>query len=88
MAAWAGDIVDAPRGVTILNEPIVLFRGADGQVGALADPCVHRAVPLSLGTVADGCIVCPYHGLAFDRAGVSRKNPHVAGPPARLRTLA
>ena len=88
MAAWATDIADAPKGVTLLAEPIVLFRGADGALGALADACPHRAVPLSLGTVAGGNIVCPYHGIAFDRTGICRKNPHVAGPPDRLQTRA
>ena len=86
MSAWSSDVGDAPRGITILSEPIVLFRDADGEVGALADACPHRAVPLSLGHVAGGHVVCPYHGLAFDRAGICRSNPHVAGPPERLHT--
>ena len=88
MAGWSTDITQAPIGITVLNEPLALFRGEDGEVGALADACPHRAVPLSLGTVTGNQLACPYHGIAFDRGGVCRRNPHVAGPADRLRTRA
>lgn len=85
MAGWSGDLSDKPLAITMLNEPIVIFRGARGTLGALSDVCPHRAVPLSLGTINGDTIVCPYHGIAFDAGGVCRKNPHVQGPPDRLR---
>ena len=88
MASWSADVTQVPSGLTVLNEPMVLFRGADGEVGALADACPHRAVPLSLGRVEGNNVVCPYHGIEFDRGGVCRRNPHVAGPADRLRTRA
>ena len=85
MTGWVDDLTDKPRAITVLNEPVVVFRGADGAVGALADVCPHRAVPLSMGTVAGNHIVCPYHGIELDRSGVCRKNPHIQGTPDRLR---
>lgn len=85
MAGWSCDLADKPLAITILNEPIVIFRGAQGTIGALADVCPHRAVPLSLGTIAGDYLVCPYHGIAFDAGGICRKNPHVQGPPDRLK---
>ena len=88
MTGWADELTDRPRAITVLNEPLVLFRGADGVVGALADICPHRAVPLSMGTVAGNHIVCPYHGIELDRGGVCRRNPHVQGAPDRLRARA
>lgn len=88
MAAWSKDLGDKPLAITMLNEPVVIFRGTNGAVGALADVCPHRAVPLSLGTVAGDHIVCPYHGIELDMAGVCRKNPHIQGPPDRLKTRA
>jgi vanillate O-demethylase monooxygenase subunit len=88
VAGWAGDIGESPTAITILNDPVVLFRAASGEVGALYDVCPHRAVPLSLGTVKDGHIVCPYHGIELDVQGVCRRNPHVKGPPDRIRTRA
>ena len=88
MAAWSKDIGAKPVAITILNEPIVMFRGASGALGALYDVCPHRAVPLSLGTIAGENIVCAYHGIELDMAGVCRKNPHIQGPPDRLSTRA
>ena len=88
MAAWAGDLSEKPLAITMLDDPIVIFRGADGALGALADVCPHRAVPLSLGTVGGDHIVCPYHGIELDRTGICRRNPHVQGPPDRLSARA
>lgn len=86
MGAWAEDVTDKPLGRMILGDPVVMFRTADGHVAVLRDICPHRAVPLSLGTVGDGRIRCAYHGLEFDGKGICRKNPHIEGPPDRLRT--
>ncbi|WP_206244029.1 aromatic ring-hydroxylating dioxygenase subunit alpha [Novosphingobium terrae] len=85
MAGWASELGQAPRAITMLNEPVVLFRGEDGVAGALLDVCPHRAVPLSLGTVTGNHIVCPYHGIELDRGAVCRKNPHIQGAPDRLK---
>ncbi len=88
MGAWAKDITNTPVGSTILGEPIVMFRPRNGEVAALRDVCPHRAVPLSMGSVSEGRIRCPYHGLEFDEHGVCRKNPHVDGPSEQLKTRA
>ncbi len=85
MAAWSENLTDKPVAVTILNDPLVVFRGANDTLGVLFDVCPHRAVPLSLGTVANGNIVCPYHGIELDTAGICRKNPHIQGSPERLK---
>ncbi len=87
MAAWAETVGETPVAITIANDPVVLFRSGE-TIGALYDVCPHRAVPLSLGHVADGTLVCPYHGIAFDAGGICRKNPHVKGPPERLEARA
>lgn len=52
-----------------LGREIVLFRRADGAVAALEDRCSHRAAPLSRGELVDDCVVCPYHGFAYDATG-------------------
>ncbi len=51
-ALWSHELTDKPVGKTFLNEKVVLFRNASGQVGALEDCCCHRAAPLSMGEVA------------------------------------
>ncbi|KAK9837299.1 hypothetical protein WJX81_004912 [Elliptochloris bilobata] len=68
-----------PLGVEVLGQKLVLFRGRDGVVHCLHDICPHRGAPLHLGWVAEvgghDCVVCPYHGWAFDTEGVLRDVP-------------
>ena len=57
------------RGVTVLGQRLVLWRGIDGRVNCLEDVCPHRGAPLSRGEVRDGNISCRYHGVTLDGAG-------------------
>jgi len=67
--ASSSAVGDAPVGVTLLEEDLVLFRSGD-RVAAFADLCPHRGTRLSLGSVtADGCLQCPYHGWQYDVDG-------------------
>ncbi|WP_174296666.1 Rieske 2Fe-2S domain-containing protein [Sphingomonas bacterium] len=84
-AARIDEVSEVPLARTYLGLPVVLFRNFDGEIGALLDACPHRGVPLSLGEVRDGLIRCHYHAMMFDVGGVCRFNPHVKGPPDRLR---
>ena len=68
-ALWSNELKDKPIAKTMLNEKIVLFRNASGDVGALEDCCCHRAAPLSLGEIAGDYLACGYHGLKFDVGG-------------------
>jgi vanillate O-demethylase monooxygenase subunit len=52
VAAWDNELGEKPLGRTILNEPVVLFRGSDGKAVAMEDKCPHRRVPLSMGHTA------------------------------------
>ncbi len=86
MASWSADIPAA--GVlarTLLDEPVVLLRGEDGMVLALADQCPHRFAPLSMGQVRGNGIACAYHGLAFGAGGACIANPH--GPITRAMAV-
>lgn len=75
-----------PVRVVISGEPVVLFRGEGGRIGALIDRCPHRAVALSLGKVrADGCLECAFHGWRFSPEGENRGIPF--NPDARLDRL-
>ena len=58
-----------PLAATILGTPLVIFRGRNGEAGALLDRCPHRNIPLSLGTVQGELLECCYHGWQFDRQG-------------------
>lgn len=66
---------------TLLEEPVVFFRRADGSAAALLDRCPHRFAPLSMGKLCDdgAAVQCGYHGLRFDDRGVCIHNPHGKG---------
>lgn len=67
--AMTDEVTATPLGRRVLDDPIVLYRLADGTPVALADQCPHRRFPLSLGRLADDVLVCTYHGFSFDGGG-------------------
>ena len=59
-----------PRAVSLLGEPLVVYRDADGKPHALEDRCCHRGVQLSLGRITkQGHLACGYHGWEYDGSG-------------------
>ena len=82
----ARDVGRKPLAVTLAGEKLVLFRGADGRIGALLDRCPHRGASLSQGRrTAEGRMECPFHGWQFDDQG---RNCHVPlNPDAKLSQL-
>lgn len=46
-------------------EPLAVCQ-VDGNFHVVADTCSHGLASLSDGEVADGQIICPFHGGAFD----------------------
>lgn len=62
-------IQSKPLSFTIMNTKIVVFKDESKIPTVLEDRCIHRHVSLSKGRVENGCVVCPYHGAAFDRSG-------------------
>lgn len=81
-AGWADELSpQAPLARTILDQPLLLFRDADGVARILLDRCPHRFAPLSAGRLDEGVVICGYHGLAFDGTGACVRNPH--GPLTR-----
>lgn len=76
--SWAHELTDVPTRTVLLDQPLVLWRGSDGAPVAMPDGCPHRGTSLSLGTVEDGCVVCPYHGWRFDDEGRCVEMPQTA----------
>jgi vanillate O-demethylase monooxygenase subunit len=90
VAAWSHDLTrDQPAGVSILCEPIALWR-ADGRVIAFEDRCAHRLAPLSLGRCEGASLRCMYHGLRYSPDGKCIEVPGQERVPAgfRVRTYA
>lgn len=49
--------------------PVLMTRGADGEVRAFANICRHRGAPVAEGCGNARAFVCPYHGWTYDNAG-------------------
>lgn len=79
--AYSDELEARPVSVTVLEEPIVVFRDASGGTQAFRDLCPHRGAKLSLGRMRDGGLVCPYHGFEYDSEGRCRVIP--SQPPDR-----
>lgn len=75
MGAWSAEVTQQPLARTLLDEPIVFFRGEGGAVTALEDRCCHRNLPLSHGKVEGDCLACGYHGMVYDARGTCIKIP-------------
>ncbi|MEN9785331.1 MAG: hypothetical protein RLZZ299_595 [Pseudomonadota bacterium] len=67
---------------TVLGESLAVFRDGDGVARVLRDRCMHRAMPLSYGTVENGCLRCPYHGWLYRGDGGVAEVP-AEGPAQR-----
>jgi phenylpropionate dioxygenase-like ring-hydroxylating dioxygenase large terminal subunit len=74
-------IDEAPVGIELLGEPLIVFR-SQGEAVVAPDRCPHRGSPLSLGFYADDGLACPYHGLRFGSDGRCLAFP--GRPDARL----
>ena len=68
-------VTSTPLAVRLLGVDYVVWRSADGELVAAPDRCPHRESPLSIGTVTDGCLTCPYHGWKFGDEGTCVEVP-------------
>jgi nitrite reductase/ring-hydroxylating ferredoxin subunit/uncharacterized membrane protein len=76
-----------PRVVDVAGTAVLLYRSGS-CVRALADSCNHLGGPLHEGTVADGCVTCPWHGSTYRLAdGRVVRGPAAASQPV-FRTRA
>jgi vanillate O-demethylase monooxygenase subunit len=91
VAAWSNELAnDKPFAITILGEPIVIYRSAaSSRLVALQDRCVHRLAPLSLGRCEGERLRCMYHGLLFNPDGTVAEIPgqEKIPPQARVRSF-
>jgi len=78
-----------PYAAKLLQEMIVIWRTADGTPHAMKDLCIHRGTALSLGHLADDCIVCPYHGWRYGPSGACTLIPQATNTniPVKARVV-
>ena len=69
----------------MLGEISVVAIRTNGAIRVLAGRCSHMSGPLSDGELADGCLVCPWHGSVFRVAdgSVARGPRPRRGPRSR-----
>ena len=86
--AWSSDMsVQSPKPHRLLGRDLVLWRSAQG-IHAWEDLCLHRGAKLSLGTVHEGCLVCPYHHWEYDASGKCVRIPTHPDQPPPVRARA
>jgi phenylpropionate dioxygenase-like ring-hydroxylating dioxygenase large terminal subunit len=75
-------------GITRMGEKMIAWRNTSGQVVVMSDKCPHRGVSLSLSTIQDDCIICPFHAFEYDITGSCQfipANGRQVKPPNALR---
>ncbi len=89
IAAWGEELDNGLLSRTIMNQPMVIYRDAQGRAGALEDRCCHRGAPLTHGSVVEEGLQCGYHGLIFDTSGACVEVPGQKNipPQARVRSF-
>lgn len=85
VAAWDHEVLaDTLLARTILDQPVLVYRRADGVAVAMDNRCAHRGAPLSMGRREGDAIRCMYHGLKFGADGRCAEVPGQENIPPRL----
>ncbi len=79
---FSHDVMDKPIERILLDQRLVLYL-TDKGISIAKNLCPHHGTTLSLGWMEDNQIVCPYHGLHYDRTGKCTLIP-AAGPDAKI----
>ncbi len=69
VAAFCEEIGEPLLSRWILNQPVVLYRKADGTAVAVQGRCPHRHFPLGASKRVGDAIQCGYHGMTFGADG-------------------
>lgn len=63
--------------IDVLDEPMIVVRGADGVVRALNAACRHRNMPVVQGRGNARGFTCPYHSWSYATDGRLLRAPHM-----------
>jgi nitrite reductase/ring-hydroxylating ferredoxin subunit len=67
----AGDRIRRARpvAVSVGGQEVVAWRDGDGTLHAGPGACPHMGADLATGTIDDGALICPWHGLRLSPSG-------------------
>lgn len=77
-----------PYKATVWGKDYVIWKTETNQYKALEDACPHKGAALSIGTVQNGNIVCPYHGYEYDGNGNLTVVPGMCFQPSPIYNAA
>lgn len=63
--------------IQLLDEPLLVVRGNDGEIRVLSNVCRHRSMPVAEGTGNRKLFVCSYHAWSYGRDGALVRAPHM-----------
>ncbi len=73
--------------VVVDGDIVAIFRDG-GQLYAIDGMCAHQGGPLADGTVAAGCVTCPWHGWQYElRSGIQTINRQPLQKTYRVREI-
>jgi phenylpropionate dioxygenase-like ring-hydroxylating dioxygenase large terminal subunit len=81
----AGGLAPPMLATSLLETRVVLWRDSGGVLHAWEDRCPHRGTRLSLGTLHDNTLRCPYHGWTFGKEGRCTHIPALPGAPLKAQ---
>ena len=74
-----------PLAFTRFGLPLVAWRNSENKVVVQSNICPHRGAKLSLGSIKNGRIVCPFHGFEFSQDGHCAFLPEIQKPAPGLK---
>jgi phenylpropionate dioxygenase-like ring-hydroxylating dioxygenase large terminal subunit len=69
----------------IWNKKYLFWKDNDNKYHAIANTCNHRGASLSTGKLINNNIICPYHGLEFDKNGLLLKVPQNSNMKGKIQ---
>ena len=73
--ARLSDLSNEPFPVKLLDVSLVIYQTEETSISIATDICPHRGAPLSKGRIERKRIICPYHGLEYDKSGQCQRVP-------------
>jgi phenylpropionate dioxygenase-like ring-hydroxylating dioxygenase large terminal subunit len=76
-----------PYKVTVWGKDYVIWKTSPNTYTALEDICPHKGAALSVGSIENGRITCPYHGYEFDQIGNLTVVPGLCFQPSPIYNI-